>query len=242
MHLELKFDIYQSAREIIKKIDHTTDIVFVDKNLNGTSGIDVIDSIRRKYLFLDILIYSRANIESDDHARINNYGLVETDHKKEQIVDRLKTLIDKNLSKWEDIVFLRGSVISKIVEIETDINDALMRMFLPSDESRREKFRDFFLENSAITLEAKKEILRKITKGEDRPFSVKDLEYLQRYRNRLAHCKRSETNPDVLVTMGEGLEIGRDEIKEVFKKADCFSECVKALGLAQGEASAPASA
>lgn len=225
--LKLELDRYEKAPELIAKIDPTTDIAFIDKNLNGVSGIDVIGDIRDKYKLLDILIYSRANIESEDQAKINNYGIVETAHKKEQIVDKLKTLIDKNLSKWEDIVFLRGSVISRIVELEMDINDALMETFSPPGEADRKKFRDFFLENSAITLEAKKEILRKMTKGTDRPFSVKDLDDLQRYRNKLAHCKRSETNPNVLITMGEGLEVGRAEIKEIFKKADRFSGHIK---------------
>lgn len=240
--LELKLNQYENASEIIGGIDQTTDIAFIDKNLNGASGIDVIGSIRSKHKLLDVLIYSRANIDGDELAKIDNYSIVETAQKKEQIVDKLKTLIDKNLSKWEDIVFLRGSVISRLVELERDVDDALMEMFLPQGKRRQKKFRNFFLENSNISLEAKKEILSKMTKGTDRPFSIEDLQYVQKCRNRLAHCKRSETNPNVLVTMGGRLEIGRAEIKKIFEKADRFSENIRSFRLAQVGSRAPASA
>lgn len=247
-YLERKYDLkldlvrYEKASEIIGGIDQTTDIAFIDKNLNGASGIDVIGSIRNKHKLLDVLIYSRANIDGDDLAKIDNYSIVETAQRKEQIVDKLKTLIDKNLSKWEDIVFLRGSVISRLVELERDIDDTLMAMFLPQGKRRRKKFRDFFLENSSISLEAKKEILRKMTQGTNRPFSIKDLEYVQKCRNRLAHCKRSEANPNVLVTMGDELEIDSAEIKKIFEKADRFSKNIMSFRLAQVESRPPASA
>ena len=229
--LELELDRYENASEIIENIDRTTDIAFIDKNLNGTSGIDVIGSIRDRHELLDVLIYSRANIESDDLARIGNYSIVETAQKKEQIVDKLKTLIDRNLAKWDDIYYLRGVVISRIIEIEREIDDVLMEFFAPHDDSK-EKFRDYLLENPSITLFAKKAILSKIAKPKKgKPFSLRELQDLQDCRNVLAHCQRSEDDPDTLtlVKMGEKLTVDKAKIKEIFEEAGNFSECLAAF-------------
>lgn len=230
--LELDLDRHEKSLDIMRAIDQTTDIAFIDKNLSeddNTTGIDVIGRIRDRYKLLDVFVYSRGGIGGDDMVKIHKYGIVEVAEEKSQVVDKLETLIDKNLSKWEDIVFLRGAVISRLVELEKDIDDALMEIFLPQGKRRQKRFRDFLLENSGIPLEAKKEILRKITAGTSRPFSVPDLEYVQRCRNRLAHCKRSESNPNVLVTMGGCLEIDSAEIKKIFRKAEMFSENIRSF-------------
>ena len=230
---ELKLDLakYEKASQITDNIDQTTDIAFIDKNLNEASGIDVIDHIRGKYRLLDVLIYSRANIESDDLAKINNYGIVETAQKKEQIVDKLKTLIDRNLAKWDDIYYLRGAVISRIIEIEREIDDALMEFFAPHNDSK-EEFRNYLLENPHIPLFAKKVILSKIAKSRGgNAFSLRKLQDLQEYRNMLAHCQRSKDDPNTLtlVKMGEMVVISKDKIRDIFENARNFSECLAAF-------------
>ena len=226
--LDLELVEYEKASEIIDGIDQTTDIAFIDKNLNGTSGIDVIGHIRNKHKLLDVLIYSRARIENDDLAKINNYGFVAIAQKKEQIVDKLKTLIDKSLAKWDDINYLRGVVISRIIEIEREIDDVLMEVLAPHDD-RKKKFRDLLLENSDISLFAKQRILSKIANPKNgKPFSINELCYLQNQRNLLAHCQRSEDDPNTLtlVKMGEKLTVDKAKIKKIFEKAENFSGCL----------------
>ena len=233
---ELKLDLvsYEKPPEMITGMDQTTDIAFIDKNLNGASGLDVVEDIRKHDKLLDIFIYSRAGIENNDLAKLSSYGLVEVAQEKEQIVDKFKTLIDKNLSKWEDVVFLRGVVISRLIDLERDIDDVLMETFLPSGKERQEKFRDFLLENSHITMYAKQTILSKIANPKNGdPFSINDLNVLQEYRNLLAHCKRSKDDPNVLVKMGKDQPINRSEIKEIFQKAEHFAECLRSFKQAQ---------
>lgn len=229
--MRLELVRYEKASQITDKIDQTTDIAFIDKNLNDASGIDVIEHIRNKYRLLDVLIYSRAHIENDDLAKINDYGIVEIVQKKERIVDRLKTLIDKNLGKWYDIYYLRGLVISRIIDIEREIDDALMEFFAPHDDSRKE-FRNYLLENTYITLFAKKSILGKIANPSNgKPFSLNKLQHLQEYRNMLAHCQRSKGDPNTLtlVQMGKTVVIDKEEIKKIFEEANNFSECLTAF-------------
>lgn len=225
--LELKIDKYENA-EKAANIDPATDIAFIDKNLNGDSGIDVVGNIRKRHKLLDILVYSRRGIRDEDLRRLNIYGTVEVVQKKDQVIYRLRNLVRKNLSKWSDIVYMRGTVISRLIDIEQEVNDVLMDVFLPSEP---EKFRHLVLEQSIImSMDAKKTILSKIMKGmENKPFNVKDLEKLQNYRNTLAHCRRSEKDPNILIKGGTGKPIGRDEIKRIFETANKFSECLCAF-------------
>lgn len=243
-NLELVLSKYKKASDAQNAIDQTTDIAFIDKNLNGSSGIDVIGKIRRTHRLLDVLIYSRATIGSSDLAEINSYGIVAVAQEQDQIIDRLMTLIDRNLAKWNDISYLRGVVISRIIEIEREIDDVLMQVFAPRDDSK-EKFRAYLLENSHITLFAKQKILSKIAKPEKgKPFSINELCSLQEDRNLLAHCQKSERDPDtlILVQMGEEKAIGKDKIKDIFAKAEKFSKCLAEFKRAQSESGPTASA
>ena len=241
--LELELVKYETASEMIANIDQTTDIAFIDKNLGTSSGFKVVENILDRDKLLDVFIYSRGGIGSSDLVKLFSYGLVVVAQEREQIVDKLQTLIDKNLSRWEDVVFLRGVVISRLIDLERDIDDVLMETFLPSGKKRQEKFRDFLLENSNISVYSKQTILSKIAKPKNgQPFSIGELCNLQEFRNLLAHCKRSKYNPNVLVKMGEEREIGSAEIKEIFKKADHFSECLKLFKYEQIGSRSPASA
>ena len=224
--IALKTTKYKNAEEAAK-IDPTTDIAFIDKNLNGDDGVDVVGSIRERHMLLDILIYSRRGIPDQDLKRLSSYGMVEVVQNKEQVIDRLRKLVEKNLSKWSDIVYMRGTVISRLIDIEQEINAALMGVFSPHDE---EKFRRLILENSDISVQAKQRILRKIAKSMDRkPFNVTDLQKLQEHRNMLAHCRRSPDDPNILIKDGADKQIGKDEIKTIFEKANSFSECLKSF-------------
>ena len=186
---ELILDLvkYEKPSELTDKIDHNTDIAFIDKNLNGISGIDAIKNIRSKYPLLDIFIYSRVGIKDEELGMLAKYNTIETVREREQIVDRLKTLIDKNLSKWEDMVFLRGVVIAKIIDLEREIDDVLVETFLPSADNKQ-RFRDLLLENPYISMFAKQTILEKIMNSmKPKPLVMKDLQDLTKYRNLLAH-------------------------------------------------------
>lgn len=217
---------YVEEYEILDELDNTTDIAFIDKNLNDDGGgIDVVKKIRKKYTLMDVFVYSRNKIDKDELVQLAPYAGVEVAQEPEQIVDGLKTLIDKNLSKWDDIVFLRGVVISRIIDLERDINNLLMAAF-PQNKEMKGKFRDLFLENSQITLEAKKKILRKL---EGKSFPTNRLQNLQKSRNILAHCKRSEDNPNILVRMGEDHKFDSVEIKKIFANAESISRDIRQL-------------
>ena len=244
-NLELDPIEVKTADDFLNKIDKTVDIAVIDKNLgtgDDAGGISLINSVRQRNPLLDVLIYTAGNMGIKDFEMITNFALVDIVRDRRQFVDRLQTLIERTLSKWSDIVYLRGVVISRIIDLEGEINDVLMEAFSPH-EAKREKFRNFLLENSHITLFAKQKILSKIAEPRDgKPFSIGDLCDLQESRNALAHCKRSETDPNILVKMGENLQITSSEIKEIFVKAESFSKGLKSFQQEQAGASSTASA
>ncbi|MDE0525408.1 MAG: hypothetical protein OXI27_02250 [Thaumarchaeota archaeon] len=228
--LELELYEYKEAQEMIDGMDRATDIAFIDKNLGSATGLDVIREIRNRDKLLDILAYSRASIDDKEMAEMSSYGLVEVAQEKEEIIDKLQTLIDKNLAKWEDMSYLRGVVISRLIDIEREIDDILMEELAPRDD-REEKFRDYVLENSDISMFAKRKILSKIKNGEEVPLSLSKLDNLQESRNLLAHCKSTEGDPKTLtlMKMGQIRVIDKDEIRTIFRQAEEFSECLTAF-------------
>lgn len=217
---ELKLEKYKNAK-MWEKIDSTTDIAFIDKNLDNASGIDVVDSIRKSHKLLDILIYSRGGIGNEDLARLSNYAMVEVAKEKDQIIGKLRGLVNRNISKWKDMIFMRGVVISRLIDLEQEIDAVLTKVFSPVQD---EEFRLLVLEKS-MSMQDKRDILRCITKDmEEKPFNVRDLQEIQESRNMLAHCRRSEEDPNVLIKGGTDKLVDRDEIGKIFERANRFSE------------------
>ena len=210
----------------------TADMVAVDNKLNGVCGLDVIKNIRRKHQLLDIILYTAGSMEDKYVADLARYSSVEIVRNR-RFTGRLKNLLKRNLTIWEDVNYLRGTVISRIIELEQEIDDVLLEVFSPSNESK-DKFRSFLLENPDISMGAKKIILEQlINPMQVKPFNPNDLGKLLRDRNLLAHCKRSETNPNALVKLGHNREITKKKINAIFAKAEHFSQGLSAFRNAQ---------
>ena len=100
----------------------------------------------------------------------------------------LKKMINKNLLKWQDVVFLRGMIISKTVELEMRVNEFFATYF-EVPQTKRGHF-ELMLEGTTMSLNGKKITLKEITKeGEFKELRRihKDVQYVQEERNILAH-------------------------------------------------------
>ena len=218
--LALKVIPHEKNTGFLEKIDHTIDLVIADKNIEvQDDGIDIVKKIRKKFKLLDILFYTANKLNKEKFLEITSYSSLEiVDGRK--FVDRLQTLIEKYLSKWSDIIYLRGTVISRIVEIESKINKFLEDYFL----SKHPKFRNFVLENKYVSLEAKKKIISKIIEFEELEFvGLGKLNKLQEKRNLLAHCDIDPINPHVLKHMGSDEIFTKEKIYEIFDMVNEFS-------------------
>ena len=226
--LELIDDRYADPLGVLDKMDSAVDIVIIDRNLENSDGTDVVQEIRDRNRLLDIMLYSRGNLDYPKLEKITRHSPVEIAPTIE-FVDKLKTIIERNLSKWSDIFFLRGSVISRIVDLEVEIDELLMGYFLPQNDTT---FRNFILENGFFSLEAKKKILKEMRSTTNEQIDgLNCLEELQKKRNMLAHCKRDPQNPNILIRYGTQTSIEKKDIEQIFDKADMFSNILKSFKL-----------
>ena len=131
-------------------------------------------------------------------------------------------MIDSCRRKWSDMVYLRGMVISQVVDIEAHINDALAAHFglMPSTKLG-EQFEEYILENPQYSMEGKKQALGKILKATDRAHMWEGMSGmisdLQKKRNKLAHCKVDLGNAVVITSMGKEYRYGRREMRDMLK-------------------------
>lgn len=214
--------------------DNNVDIVVTDKNIveeekggEIKSGMDVIKLITEIGNWTDVLFYSTRGFDRDKvREEIGNYGFVEIVEGKE-IVDDLKKLIDKNLNRCQDIVYLRGMLLSKIIDLELKVNDLFVKYFNISDK-KEEHFHNLVLENR-FSLEAKRTALSKIINKNTEiklEFSelLKHLDDIAKQRNLLAHCKLHPTKKNTLVTIGQEKVFDKKRIGEILEEIKSVSE------------------
>ncbi len=198
----------------------TPDMILVDKSLREEDdGLKVVEKAREHSTLIDILLYSAKGFELKDYQEMTHYTSIQI-YDDKTFSDQAKTLIDRNLSKWDDIIFLRGVVISRIIEIELKINEIFANYFKITDE-RKEHFNDLILENSSQSIQGKKLALRAILgiNGLDSMWEgiSGKLGNLQEHRNRLAHCKPCKQDGKiVLITMGTPKKYDKSTMVQLF--------------------------
>jgi len=202
------------------------DIVVTDKNLPAPmDGITVIKILKSKKRLTDVLFYSAKGFDIEE-VRKEHYGFVEIVEGKE-IVDKLKRLIDKNLKRCEDIVFLRGMVISMIIDLELKVNEFFVSYFKIPNENQ-EHFHNFILENQYNSLGGKVVTLDNILEKQGLKKEFKDLlqniRELANNRNLLAHCKTDPKNKNVLICMGQQKTFDKNKINKILDQINVVSE------------------
>jgi len=215
-------------------VNNNVDIVVTDKNIveetEGVeikSGMDVINLIKDIEKWTDVLFYSARGFDKNKVlGEMGNYGFVEIIEGKE-IVDDLKKLIDKNLNRCQDIVYLRGMLLSKIIDLEQEVNDLFVKYFNISDK-KEEHFHNLVLENR-FSLEAKKTALSKIIKEDAEIKSefkklLDNLDDIAKQRNLLAHCKVHPEMKNTLISIGSEKEFDKERINEIIEKIKSVSE------------------
>jgi len=207
------------------------DIVVTDKNLTESmDGIDVIKELKQKKRLTDVLFYSAKGFDPEE-VRQEHYGFVEIVEGKD-IEDQLKKLINKNLKRCEDIIFLRGMVISLIIDLEIKVNEFFAHYFkIP--ENILHQFHNFILENKYNTLAGKKSTLAKILKENNIEKEFEGLSSciskLAEERNLLAHCKTDPARNNVLICMGEKEEFDKKRINGILQRINKTSEHLENL-------------
>jgi hypothetical protein len=213
------------------------DIIVTDYNISEeVKGIDVIKNVRKKKLLTDILFYSVIDQifkKEDLYTQLGHYGLIDVCVGKE-IKDPLIEIIKKNLLRCQDIVFLRGFVISRSVELELKINFFLSNYFKINADQKKE-FHDFILESSYVPFEGKKKwislILEKNNLKTSEEFTglLSQLDKIVKCRNVLAHCKKSEDDCRVLYSSGKEKKLDKEKLKDLLIKINAVDNQLEKL-------------
>lgn len=224
----------------IKLEQNNVEIVVTDFNLEdgkGNSGLDLVSSIRRNYPAIDILFYHAGPLEKEDEKQAKNNEFIMIIEGKRNIADNLKVLIEKHLKRFNDIVFLRGMVLSNVIELELKMNEFL-GVYLKIPDGRIEMFRNFVMENSANQISGKRSAIGNIIaenldkekklkiRKEFASFVVKEqllnllqsLRYIEKTRNKLAHCKLATGRNNTVVFEGYEIEFKKSDIDSLLKK------------------------
>ena len=186
--VENELDLEQIDSHLEKHVD----LVLTDNSmLSDDDGLRLTKKVRDKSILIDILLYSAKPIKEKDYKDLSHYVQIQT-HDNKHITDITKNIIDRNLSKWDDVIFLRGIIISESIEIELKLDQILTEFFEIPEEKRR-SFEDLILGNFSVSLEAKKIELGAVLRGMGLEELWKGVSgkigNLQGNRNKLAHGK-----------------------------------------------------
>lgn len=204
------------------------EIIVTDQNLTDQiDGLSILKLLKQKKVLTDVLFYTTKQGLTPDDVYNQHYGFVEFVKGKGAIVEPLKRLIDKSLRRYEDIIFLRGIVISMIIDLELKVNEFFVNYFKIPKESQ-EHFHNFILENQYNSLGGKVVTLENIMNGQGLTKEFKeilqDIRELANSRNLLAHCKTDPKNKNVLICMGKEKNFDKGKINKILEKINGVSE------------------
>lgn len=198
--------------------DNMIDLIATDKNITSheEDGIKLISKIRRQNPYVDILFYSGQGITEKDRKALEKHAFVEIINSKD-IFKHVRMMIKKNLSKWDDISFLRGIVITLIVDLENQMNSFILKHY-KIDEQNSQSFKTHILQNRYFSYEGKKWTLSKLIDHKKYPGLLNKLEKLQKARNELAHSVPHESEKNCLLIEGKGTIINKNYVTKIYNK------------------------
>jgi CheY-like chemotaxis protein len=123
-----------NIKECIK--DPELDLIIIDYQLPKVTGKDLIETIRKRHVLVEIVFYSQEGNPKDKFDTPPD-GVYFTS--REDAEDRIASVIDLTLKKAQDINNIRGLVIAETIDIESRLGDVLVRCFGSHGDLFRER-------------------------------------------------------------------------------------------------------
>ncbi|HTV43380.1 MAG TPA: response regulator [Candidatus Sulfotelmatobacter sp.] len=102
------------------------DLIIVDFQLPKVTGKELIETIRKKHVLIEIVFYSQSGNPKDKFETPPD-GVYFTS--REDAEERILAVIDLTLKKTQDINNIRGLVIAETIDIEAKLNEVLVHCF-----------------------------------------------------------------------------------------------------------------
>ena len=204
--------------------DNEIDVLAMGNHPGGAeAGAGFARRVIRRNPLIDVLLYGTGEIEPRTVHDRSLYTAIWTQPGTDY-AERAVSLIRMHRQKWNDVIFLRGMVISQIVDIEGRINDALAAHFrLEPSTPRGRRFEEYVLENPMYMLEGKKRalgsILRDVGLGEMWTGMNSRISDLQGKRNKLAHCEVDPDDTNTFTSMGKAYTYDRNGMRGILRDA-----------------------
>ena len=136
----LKITLEKNGANIVEAIKNPElDLIIVDYRLPKITGKDLIETIRKKHVLVEIVFYSQEGNPKDKFTTPPD-GVYFT--AREDAEERITAVIDLTLKKSQDINNIRGLVIAETIDIETKLGDVLVRCFGDRGTLFRERLLD----------------------------------------------------------------------------------------------------
>ena len=204
--------------------EHEVDILLAGNHPDGADAcVEFARRVVQRNPLIDVLVHGVRSVEPITKYDRSLYTALLT-HPGTDYAGRAIGLIRTHRKKWNDVIFLRGMVITQIVNVEAHINDALAAHFgLEPGTPRGGQFEEYVLENPMYMLEGKKRALSKILgdaglghmwRGMNRWMSD-----MQSKRNKMAHCEVDPDNPNVIESMGRTYRYDRQSMRDALRDA-----------------------
>jgi CheY-like chemotaxis protein len=243
----------EGSLEIVQRED--PDLLLVDFNLiDGDKGQDIVQSIRRNELYVDVIFYARREDFRNSVGKLD--GVYYTD--RENLREKIPKIINLTVKRQQDAINMRGVIIAETVDIERKMECFVAQYFTSGDEIRQSVFERLFdYSDHALTLMHKfkttnrifkKAIERLATKiaevgRQGNKESVKQLEALMtkiqsekkifdefseiiRIRDIMAHWEGKE---DALIYQGKPINVDDDYCKQKRKELTLQSKNLESL-------------
>lgn len=120
----------KSLEEVIEEISLNSlkkyDILLIDFNLKNSTGDSIIDFLRDKDIYTDIIFYSSDKNLILDSIREHQFeGVYHSDRK--ELEDKFEKVFKTTIKKIEEINSMRGLVVGETSELDALIEDNLMK-------------------------------------------------------------------------------------------------------------------
>lgn len=136
----LNITLEKNGANVVEAIKNPElDLIIVDFQLPKVTGKDLIETIRKKHVLVEIVFYSQAGNPKDKFETAPD-GVYFTS--REDAEERITAVIDLTLKKAQDINNIRGLVIAETIDLEAKLGDVLVQCFGERGTLFRERLLD----------------------------------------------------------------------------------------------------
>jgi hypothetical protein len=142
--IELRFEPFTSGAGLLKRLEDVeskglADLIGIDYTLDSDdneNGVKAVEKIKSLNYPTEVIVYG--GIPEENYKGLKEdlpgwYGEVNVCQNREQVMGALAAAFRKILVKWLDKEYIRGLIISRTTDVETNLDDFLIEFYQIND-------------------------------------------------------------------------------------------------------------